>query len=240
MKSAKGPIASTSEGGIMRILVVEDEKRIADFIARGLKEEHYAVDIAYDGEQGLYLAEINPYDLMIFDIMLPKYEGVDMCRQLRSKKINTPILMLTARAAVKDKVAGLNAGADDYLTKPFSFDELLARVKVLLRRPTANKTSVLKVADLELNQLNHEIKRAGKMIVLTAKEFALLEYLMLNFGSVISRSMISEHVWNEQFDSMTNVIDVHIRNLRNKIDDGFKKELIHTLRGSGYMLKNPE
>jgi len=222
----------------MRILVVEDEKRIADFIARGLKEEHYAIDIAYDGEQGLYLAEINPYDLMIFDIMLPKYEGVDMCRQLRSKKNNTPILMLTARAAVKDKVTGLNAGADDYLTKPFSFEELLARVKVLLRRPTTNKTSVLKVADLELNQLNHEVKRMGKMMVLTAKEFALLEYFMLNSAQVISRSMISEHVWNEQFDSMTNVIDVHIRNLRNKIDGGFKKKLIHTLRGSGYMLKN--
>jgi heavy metal response regulator len=222
----------------MRILVVEDEKRIADFIARGLKEEHYAVDIAYDGEQGLYLAEINPYDLMIFDIMLPKYEGVEMCRKLRSNKINTPILMLTARASIKDKVTGLNSGADDYLTKPFSFEELLARVKVLLRRPTSSKTSILKIADLELNQLNHEVSRTGKTMVLTAKEFALLEYLMLNTGQVISRSMISEHVWNEQFDSMTNVIDVHIRNLRNKIDDGFKKKLIHTLRGSGYMLNN--
>jgi len=221
----------------MRILVVEDEKRIADFVARGLKEEHYAVDIAYDGEQGLYLAEINAYDLMIFDIMLPKFEGVEICRQLRAKKINTPILMLTARAAVKDKVAGLNAGADDYLTKPFSFEELLARVKVLLRRPTTNKTSVLKVDDLELNQLSHEVKRAGKVMVLTSKEFSLLEYFMLNQAQVISRSMISEHVWNEQFDSMTNVIDVHIRNLRNKIDEGFKKKLIHTLRGSGYMLK---
>src|SRR5258708_24870999 len=140
----------------MRILVVEDEKRIADFIARGLKEEHYAVDVAYDGEEGLYLAEINPYDLMIFDIMLPKQDGIAMCRQLRAKKVNTPILMLTARAAVKDKVAGLNSGADDYLTKPFSFEELLARVKVLLRRQTKEKTSVLKIADLELNQLNHE------------------------------------------------------------------------------------
>ena len=222
----------------MRILIVEDEKRIADFIARGLKEEHYAVDIAYDGQQGLYLAEINPYDLMIFDIMLPQYEGVGMCRQLRSKKINTPILMLTARADVRDKVTGLNAGADDYLTKPFSFEELLARIKVLLRRPTTNKTSVLKVSDLELNQLNHEVKRTGQMMSLTAKEFSLLEYLMLHAGQVISRSMISEHVWNDQFDSMTNVIDVHIRNLRNKVDDGFKKKLIHTLRGSGYLLKN--
>ena len=222
----------------MRILVVEDEKRIADFIARGLKEEHYAVDIAYDGEQGLYLADINPYDLMIFDIMLPKHNGVEMCRQLRSKKINTPILMLTARASVKDKVTGLNAGADDYLTKPFSFEELLARVKVLLRRPTTNKTSVLKVADLELNQLNHEAKRANKTIILTAKEFGLLEFFMLNSDQVISRSMISEHVWNEEFDSMSNIIDVHVRNLRTKIDDGFKKKLIHTLRGSGYMLKS--
>jgi len=223
----------------MRILIVEDEKRIADFIARGLKEEHYAVDIAYDGEQGQFLAEINPYDLMIFDIMLPKQNGVDICRQLRLKKINTPILMLTAMNAVKDKVTGLNAGADDYLTKPFSFEELLARVKVLLRRLTPNKTPVLIVEDLELNQLNHEVKRTGKGIVLTAKEFALLEYFMLHAGQVISRSMISEHVWNEQFDSMSNVIDVHVRNLRNKVDEGHKKKLIHTLRGSGYVLKKP-
>ena len=223
----------------MRILIVEDEKRIADFIARGLKEEHYAVDIAYDGEEGLFQAEINPYDLMIFDIMLPKLNGVDICRQLRAKKINTPILMLTARAAVKDKVTGLNAGADDYLTKPFSFEELLARVKVLLRRLSPDKTSILKTGDLELNQLNHEVKRADKLIILTAKEFVLLEYFMLHAGQVISRSMISEHVWNEQFDSMSNVIDVHVRNLRNKIDDGYKKKLIHTQRGSGYVLKNP-
>jgi two-component system copper resistance phosphate regulon response regulator CusR len=222
----------------MRILIVEDEKRIADFIARGLKEEHYAVDVAYDGEEGLYLADINPYDLMIFDIMLPKQDGIAMCRDLRGRKVNTPILMLTARAAVKDKVSGLNSGADDYLTKPFSFEELLARVKVLLRRQNSEKTSVLKVADLELNQLNHEAQRAGKKIILTSKEYSLLEYLILNKGQVISRWMISEHVWNEQFDSMTNVIDVHIRNLRTKIDNGFKKKLIHTIRGSGYILKS--
>lgn len=222
----------------MRILVVEDEKRIADFIARGLKEEHYAVDVAYDGEEGLYLADINPYDLMVFDIMLPKQDGIAMCKELRGKKVNTPILMLTARAAVKDKVSGLNSGADDYLTKPFSFEELLARVKVLLRRQNNEKTSVLKVADLELNQLNHEAQRGGKKIVLTSKEYSLLEYLLLNKGQVISRWMISEHVWNEQFDSMTNVIDVHIRNLRTKIDNGFKRKLIHTIRGSGYILKS--
>jgi len=222
----------------MRILVVEDEKRIANFIARGLKEEDFAVDIAGDGKQGAYLAEINPYDLIILDIMLPTYEGVEICRQLRAKKINVPILMLTARGALKDKVMGLNAGADDYLTKPFHFEELLARVKVLLRRSTGNKTSVLKVADLELNQLSHEAKRTGKSIALRSKEFALLEYFMLNAGEVISRAMISEHVWNEQFDSMSNVIDVHVRNLRNKIDEGFKNKLIHTLRGSGYILKS--
>ena len=146
--------------------------------------------------------------------------------------------MLTARASINDRVTGLNAGADDYLTKPFSFEELFARVKVLLRRPTSNKTSILKVHDLELNQLSHEVKRMSKAIVLRSKEFALLEYFMVHAGQVISRSMISEHVWDEQFDSMSNLIDVHVRNLRSKIDDGFKKKLIHTLRGSGYILKN--
>lgn len=222
----------------MRILVVDDEKRIADFISRGLKEEDYAVDVAYDGKQASFLAEINPYDLMILDIMLPTYEGVEICRQLRAKKINVPILMLTARGAIKDKVTGFNAGADDYLTKPFHFEELLARIKVLLRRPATSKTSVLKVDGLELNQLSHEAKRSGKIIALRSKEFILLEYLMLNAGEVISRAMISEHVWNEKFDSMSNVIDVHVRNLRNKIDEGFKNKLIHTMRGSGYVLKD--
>jgi DNA-binding response OmpR family regulator len=223
---------------VMRILVVEDERRIADFIVRGLKEEHYAVDVAYDGEKGLYLAEINPYDLMIFDLMLQNHNGVDMCRRLRENKINTPILMLTARNSVKDKVSGLNAGADDYLTKPFSFEELLARVKVLLRRQQGEKTPILKIGNIELNQLSHEVTLSAKAVVLTAKEYSLLEYMMLNQNQVISRSMISEHVWNESFDSMTNVIDVHIKNLRNKIDKGTKKKLIRTIRGAGYMLKN--
>lgn len=222
----------------MRILLVEDEKRIADFIARGLKEEHYAVDVACDGEEGLYLAELNPYDLMIFDIMLPKQDGIAICRQLRKKQVLTPILMLSARSSIKDKVSGLNSGADDYLTKPFSFEELLARVKVLLRRQSGPKTSILKVADLELNQLNHEAQRAGRKITLTSREYGLLEYLMLNEGQIVSRWMISEHVWNEQFDSMSNVIDVHIRNIRSKVDDGFKKKLIQTIRRSGYILKN--
>ena len=223
----------------MRILLVEDEKKIADFIARGLKEEHYAVDVAPDGEEGWFLAEVNSYDLMIFDIMLPKKDGVSLCRELRKKKINTPVLMLTARNAVRDKVSGLNSGADDYLTKPFAFEELLARVKALLRRPETRKDTILKVGDLELNQLNHEVKRAGKAITLTSKEYGLLEYIMLNTDQVVTRTMISEHVWNEDFHSMTNVIDVHIKYLRNKIDQGFKKKLIRTMRGSGYILEAP-
>jgi two-component system, OmpR family, copper resistance phosphate regulon response regulator CusR len=224
----------------MRVLVVEDERRIADFIVRGLKEERFAVDVAYDGEQGMYLAEINPYDVMIFDVMLPKQNGIAMCRELRKKKINTPILILTARNALEDKVSGLNEGADDYLTKPFSFEELLARVRVLLRRSHDDKTPVLKVADLELNQLKHEVKRAGKLIPLTAKEYMLLQYLMLNANQVISRPMISEHVWNEEFDSMTNVIDVHINYLRQKVDKGYKNKLIKTVRGAGYILEAKE
>jgi two-component system, OmpR family, copper resistance phosphate regulon response regulator CusR len=224
----------------MRVLVVEDERRIADFIVRGLKEERFAVDVAYDGEQGMYLAEINPYDVMIFDVMLPKQNGIAMCRELRKKKVNTPILILTARNALEDKVSGLNEGADDYLTKPFSFEELLARVRVLLRRSHDDKTPVLKVADLELNQLKHEVKRAGKLIPLTAKEYMLLQYLMLNANQVISRPMISEHVWNEEFDSMTNVIDVHINYLRQKVDKGYKNKLIKTVRGAGYILEAKE
>ncbi len=221
----------------MRVLVVEDEKRIADFIARGLKEERFAVDIAYDAEQGMYLAEINEYDVMIFDVMMPKGDGISMCKKLRAQKNRTPILILTARNSVKDKVSGLNEGADDYLTKPFSFEELLARVRVLIRRPQENKTPVLKIEDLELNQLKHEVKRAGKVINVTAKEYMLLQYLMVNANEVISRPMISEHVWNEEFDSMTNVIDVHITYLRQKMDKGYKKKLIRTVRGAGYILE---
>lgn len=221
----------------MRVLVVEDEKRIASFIERGLKEEKYAVDVAYDGEEGAYLADINTYDLMVLDIMLPKKDGIAICRDLRQKKNITPILMLTARNTVKDKVSGLNAGADDYLPKPFAFDEFLARVKALLRRSGEHKNPLLKIADLTLNQINHEVKRNQKSITLTSKEYALLEYFMLHPGQVITRTMISEHVWNEDFDSLTNVIDVYIKFLRNKIDKGFKNKLIHTLRGRGYILK---
>lgn len=221
----------------MRILLVEDEKRMASFIKRGLEEERYVVDIAPDGGKALFLAEINPYDLIILDVMLPDTTGFSICKDLRAKKIDTFILMLTARDDVKDKVLGLKIGADDYLAKPFEFDELLARVGALLRRKRLDRNPILKVADLELNQLTHKVKRAGKDITLTSKEYSLLEYLMLNANQVITRTMISEHVWHEDFDSFSNVIDVFINRLRNKIDRGFKKRLLHSIRGTGYVLK---
>ncbi len=221
----------------MRILLIEDEKKIASFIQRGLKEEHYTVDVAHDGEQGLFLADVNPYDLIILDLMLPGKDGLSICRELRLKENDSPILMLTARDAVKDKVKGLDAGVDDYLTKPFAFEELLARVRAILRRQRSEKNPLLKVGDLELNQLTHQVNRGGKQVLLTSKEYSLLEYLMLNANKVVTRTMISEHVWQENFDSFTNVIDVYIKHLRNKVDKSTHKPLIHTLRGTGYILK---
>ena len=224
----------------MRILIVEDEEKIASFIKRGLKEQHYSVDVVYDGEEGLYMAELNPYDLIVLDIMLPKKDGISIAKELRAKKIDVPILMLTARNAVKDKVSGLNAGADDYLTKPFSFTEFLARVRALLRRQRKEKIDVLILGDLEINTVTHSVKRGGSQIFLTSKEFSLLEYLMLNMNQVVTRTMISEHVWHENFDRMTNVIDVHISRLRGKIDKGFDKQLLETVRGAGYRLHAPD
>lgn len=221
----------------MRILLVEDEKNMASFIKRGLEEERFVVDVAPNGEKALFLAEINVYDLIILDIMLPDTTGFSVCKDLRAKKIDTFVLMLTALDEVKDKVLGLEIGADDYLSKPFDFEELLARIAALLRRKRLDKSPVLKVADLELNQLTHKIIRAKKEISLTAKEYSLLEYLMLNIDQVVTRTQISEHVWNEDFDSLTNVIDVFINRLRNKIDQGFDKKLIHSLRGAGYIIK---
>ena len=221
----------------MRILLVEDDKKLAGLIARSLKEQRYAVDTAHDGENGIFLAEENPYDLIILDIMLPLKDGLSICRRLRQKKSETPILLLTARDDVQDKVVGLDAGADDYLTKPFSFAEFLARVRVLLRRRGREKSTALKVADLELDQITHKVFRGGKEIILTATEYALLEYLMLNANAVVTRTMISEHVWNDSFDSFSNVINVYVNYLRKKIDEGFDKKLIHSLRGTGYVLK---
>ncbi|MDP8213213.1 MAG: response regulator transcription factor [Candidatus Zapsychrus exili] len=220
----------------MRILLVEDEKKIANFIQRGLKEEKFAVDVSCNGDDALYLVDINEYDLIVLDIMLPGKDGIYVCRQIRKNKINTPILMLTARDATEDKVQGLDAGADDYLTKPFAFEEFLARVRALLRRDGKEKNTVLKISDLELNQITHKATRGGKDISLTSKEYALLEYFLINANQVITRTMISEHVWDESFDSFTNIIDVYVRYLRSKIDKGFEKQLIHTIRGTGYIL----
>lgn len=221
----------------MRILLVEDEEKISSFVARGLREAHYVVDVAKDGEKGLFMAEVNEYDLLILDIRLPGCDGISICRQLRSKRMEVPILMLSVKNTTDDKVRGLNCGADDYLTKPFVFKELLARVQALLRRHKPSLGGILNVSDLELNQLTHKVLRKGKEIELTSKEYTLLEYFMLNPGIVITRTMISEHVWHEDFDSLTNVIDVFVNYLRNKIDKGSAEPLIHTIRGSGYCLK---
>jgi heavy metal response regulator len=221
----------------MRILVIEDEKKIADFIKRGLKEEGYAVDTAYDGEQGHTLAKTNEYDLLILDLLLPKIDGMTLCKKLRGEGYSIPILMLTAKSAVKDKVAGLDSGADDYLTKPFVFEELLARVRAMLRKKDPSQVSRFQVDDLTLDLLTHKVFRGKDEIALTAKEYSLLEYLMRNAGSIVTRTMISEHVWDIDFDTFTNVIDVYINYLRNKIDSGRKVKLIHTIRGRGYMLK---
>ncbi len=223
----------------MRILLVEDEKRIASFVARGLKEERYVVDVAHNGEEGLFQAQVNPYDLIILDVMLPGKDGFTVCREIRKTDHQVPVLMLTARDTVPDKVRGLDAGADDYLTKPFAFEELLARVRSLLRKRQAVKTTLLKVSDLELDQITHKVRRAGKEIILTQREYALLEFLMLHVNEVVTRTMIAEHVWNEDFDSLTNVFDVYLYRLRNKIDKDHPKPLIHSVRGAGYVLKDP-
>ena len=222
----------------MRILVIEDEKKIADFIKRGLKEEGYAVDVANDGENGLFLAKTNDYDLILLDLMLPKIDGITVCKTLRQEKVLYPIIMLTAKDAVKDKVTGLDAGADDYLTKPFAFEELLARIRAVLRKKSEQQQALkLEADDLSMDLKTHKVTRAGKEIELTSKEFALLEYMMRNAGKVVTRTMISEHVWDIDFDTFTNVIDVYINYLRNKVDSGAKKKLIQTVRGRGYIIK---
>ena len=222
----------------MRILVVEDEKKVASFLKKGLEEEYYAVDTAFDGEEGLALAQINEYDLIILDIMLPKVDGMEVLRRIRGNGSSVPILMLTAKDSIEDIISGLDSGSDDYLTKPFSFAELLARVRALLRRKMKEKTDILRVGDLSLSTSTHQVKRGERKIELTAKEYALLEYFMRNPNRILTRTLITEHVWDYHFDPETNVIDVYVNYLRKKIDQGFEKKLIHTIRGSGYRLYN--
>jgi heavy metal response regulator len=224
----------------MRILVVEDEKKVASFIKRGLEEEEYEVDLAGDGEEGLYMAETNPYDLILMDLMLPKMDGLSVIKELRNKEIITPVLCLTAKDTVDDIVSGLDSGSDDYLTKPFAFAELLARVRALVRRGTKDRGAEIRFADLRLDPVAHKVWRAGKEIDLTSKEYALLEYFMRNPNEVLTRTMIAEHVWDYTFDSFTNIIDVYVNYLRKKVDKDFDKKLIHTVRGVGYVLKEEE
>jgi heavy metal response regulator len=224
----------------MRILLVEDDSSVSGFIVRGLREERYAVDIATDGEMGLAMAETTLYDIIILDVMLPKLNGIDVCRRLRAQRQTTPILLLTARDAIADRVTGLDTGADDYLTKPFAFAELLARIRALLRRGSSQPILHMKIADLELDPVSHRVWRAGQDIVLTNKEYSLLEYLMRNTGRVLTRTAITEHVWDIHYESVTNIVDVHIKTLRSKMDRDFSPQLIHTVRGVGYVLKIPE
>jgi heavy metal response regulator len=220
----------------MHILLVEDEKKIATFIKRGLKEAGYIVDIASDGEEGHYIATTNEFDLIILDIMLPKMDGLALCKKLREDKISAPILMLTAKDDTTDKVKGLDSGADDYLTKPFVFEELLARIRAHLRKKDNQEATRYQVADLSLDVLSHKVERAGKEIELTTKQYTLLAYLMRNAGTIVTRTMISEHVWDIHYDVSTNVIDVYINYLRSKVDKGHKQKLIKTVRGRGYIL----
>ena len=221
----------------MRLLVVEDERKVASFIKKGLEEEGYAVDLASDGETGLTMSLDGVHDLIILDINLPKMDGLSILQELRNKKVKTPVLLLTVRAAIEDKVIGLDTGADDYLTKPFAFQELLARVRALLRRRADAESPLLQVADLTLDPATRLVSRGNQEIELTAKEFALLSYFMRNPGRVLTRTMIAEHVWDYDFDPMTNVIDVYVNYLRKKIEAGGEPKLIHTVRGVGYVMK---
>lgn len=221
----------------MRILVVEDEPKVARFIERGLKEEYFAVDVAHDGEEALRFAQCGHYSLIVLDILLPKKDGMQVLHELRAKGNKTLVLMLTARDTVNDRVSGLNSGADDYLTKPFAFEELLARVRALLRRGQSAEPTKLQVANLVLDPVSREVRRGDQVISLTAKEFALLDYLMRRAGRIVTRTQIAEQVWDYHFDSTTNVIDVYVHYLRSKIDHDFSVPLIHTVRGVGYVLK---
>ncbi|MBI3415354.1 MAG: response regulator transcription factor [Verrucomicrobia bacterium] len=224
----------------MRLLLVEDERKVADFIARGLRAERFAVDVAVDGLSGWEMAANVDYDLIILDLMLPGLSGTELLRRLRRRGGNAAVLVLTARDATSDKIENFEAGADDYLTKPFAFAELVVRVKALLRRPPASRSHTLRVADLEMDRLTQQVRRAGKRIDLTAKEYALLEYLAAHPGRVLTRTMIIEHVWDESFEGLTNIVDVYVRHLRTKVDEPHERKLIRTVRGAGYCLTDEE
>jgi len=223
----------------MRVLVVEDSRRLAGIVKRGLLEEGYAVDNAYDGEEAEYMAESTPFDLIVLDVMLPKKDGISVCRDLRAKKVNTPILMLTAKDSVEDKVTGLDSGADDYLVKPFAFSELLARLRALLRREVLPKVQKLQTGELALDPQSREVWRNGDRVDLTAKEYAIIEYFMRRPNAVVTRTMLGESVWDYEFDGLSNIIDVYVRRLRRKIDREGQESLIQTVRGSGYRLRVP-
>jgi heavy metal response regulator len=223
--------------GLPHILLVEDEKKVSAFIKKGLEEEHYSVDTAPDGEKAKLLLQAGAYDLVIMDILMPKKDGLTLLQEIRSEGNASPVLMITAKGSVEDKVKGLDAGADDYLVKPFAIAELLARVRSLLRRKTTEKGTTIAIADLTLDLVSHRAKRGGKQIELTAKEYMLLEYFIRNKNTILTRTTISEHIWNYNFDTGTNIIDVYINHLRTKIDGGFENKLLHTIRGVGYIMK---
>ena len=223
----------------MRVLLVEDDTRIAHFVAKGLREQSYAVDVSATGEEALYQVAINTYDLVILDVMIPAPDGFAVCKELRRTGHRMPVLMLTARDAVEDRIEGLDRGADDYLTKPFEFRELLARLRALLRRPSAVQPSTLSVADLVVDTAGQAVTRGGKFVSLTAKEYALVEFLARNAGRVVGRAEIAEHVWDEEFDPFSNLIEVYVNRVRRKIDTKGFKPLLHTRRGAGYVL-SPE
>jgi DNA-binding response OmpR family regulator len=223
----------------MRILLIEDNRQLNNSLRLSLVDDGYAVDVAFDGVEGEELAEITPYDIIILDIMLPKKNGLDVCKSLRNQRINTPILMLTARDALEDRVAGLDSGADDYLVKPFALEELRARMRALLRRESSNRGSKLEIDSLTLDPATHFVQREGNPVELTSKEYALLEYMMRNPNRLITREMAESHVWSYDYDGASNVVDVYIRRLRRKIDDPYAPKLIETVRGAGYRLRMP-
>lgn len=233
-------VDSCGEDAALRVLVVEDNVKMAESIRRGLKERGYVVDVSHDGEDGLHLAITEPYDLVILDIMLPKRDGVEILRRMRQKALQTPVIFLTAKDAVDDRIKGLDIGADDYIVKPFSYGELMARVRALIRRTHSETANVLKVGNLTLDLEQHEAVRGDRKVALSSKEFVLLKYFMQNVDKVLTRTAIGEHVWDMNFTGLSNVVDVYVNYVRNKVDRGFPKKLIHTIRGVGYVMRKPD